>query len=266
MTAIFLVIAGSIFAFDASGPPPVKTMEWTATVTSNIVIPEIDFSKGVPLSDALDFIMGIHSVAEEYRPSLQSRFGGKFDQSTLVHIKNKDITMLRVVSLIADEIGAQIIIEPGVIIIAPSSAKKAESVMVVPNKIRSANGQKKEENKPLIKLPIHMNELVLINGKIYKKVIITAAKQNEVIVRHEGGIARIPPEKLMFELHKKLGYTVKVDGKRLDIKVKTGMLYRDALIKKMLPDAIFIQYDGGLIYIEKSLLTAESLKAVEPVK
>ena len=115
---VFLVLTGSIFASDVSAPPAKKTVEWTATAAASSVIPFVDFSKGVPLEEALAFIKGMQPGPEESHPGLQSRFGKRFDQSTLVHVKQKGITMLRAVSMVADELGAQIIIEPGVIIIA----------------------------------------------------------------------------------------------------------------------------------------------------
>lgn len=253
--AVFLFLAGSVIASNVSTSTPKKTVEWTATAASSVTIPFVDFSKGVPLEQALKFIKSMQSGPAESHPELSCRYGGNFDQSTLVHAKRKDITLLRAASLIADEIGAQLLIEPGALVLAPMGANHSADMNTGSTK-----------SKVKINLPIHLNELTLVDGKTYKKVVITALNSNGVSISHQGGFARIPPGKLRYELHKQLGYTDKADGHRIDLKVRTGKIYRDALIKKIQATNIFIEHDGELIYLEKSILTADSLKALEAIK
>ena len=116
VSALVFLLGAHAWAFDPVGPPPKKTLEWTARYLSHVTFPRVDF-EGTTISDAVDFA-GHIEVPEKYRVKVKITAGAdvlnrKFD------LKKKDITQIELLGIIAEHAGMDLLIQPGVVSIVP---------------------------------------------------------------------------------------------------------------------------------------------------
>jgi len=123
LTFLGILISGSAFGFDPSGPPPDRTLAWTARVLAHGTIPIVDF-KSVPLKDALA-TAGRIDVPEEYR-LLVKVSDEEAVRDKVVTMKAKDISQLELLATIAEQCGLDLLIQPGIVVLCKRS-KTTES-------------------------------------------------------------------------------------------------------------------------------------------
>ncbi len=118
LTFLYILMCGSVFGFDPAGPPPKKTLAWTARVLAHATIPLVDF-ESVPLMDALG-TAGRIDIPKEYRVSVKvSDEAAVWDK--VVTMKAKDISQIELLAAIAEQCELDLLIQPGVVILCKRS-------------------------------------------------------------------------------------------------------------------------------------------------
>jgi hypothetical protein len=114
-----------VLAFDpGEGPRPGSSLSTTVGFVSFVKIAKVDYPEGT-LSEVLHWIRGVE-IPEKYGVVVDaSRLN--LPETTKVKLVEKDITILKAASLVAEQIGAEILIQPGKILLVPKYATKGES-------------------------------------------------------------------------------------------------------------------------------------------
>ena len=113
---------GSALAFDPEGPPPKRTLEWTARILAHVTIPRIDFVDTSVL-EAVDFASRMEvPMAYKVMIKISDEEGVRKKR---VNLNAKDITQMELLASIAEQAGLDLLIQPGVVVLVPRS-KTAE--------------------------------------------------------------------------------------------------------------------------------------------
>lgn len=100
--------------------PPVKTLTWTASFVSTVKIPTVLF-ENEPVGSAMDYLL--QAFLPEFRPEIE--FGLlKPEKVKPVRFTGRNVTLLYAVSMIAEQLDANVLLEPGKIVLVPKEEKK----------------------------------------------------------------------------------------------------------------------------------------------
>ena len=112
-----------LHAFDPVGPPASSSLSRTIRHVSSIKLGRVDYPDG-PLLEVLDFIR-VMEIPRKFGVVIDaSRM--KLPESTRVNIVAKDITILEAAALVAEQVNADLLIEPGKILLVPKPEKTPE--------------------------------------------------------------------------------------------------------------------------------------------
>lgn len=112
-------MCGSAFGFDPAGPPPKRTLAWTARVLAHATIPLVNF-ESVPLMDALT-TAGRIDIPEEYRVLIKVSDEAAV-RDKVVTVKAKDISQIELLATIAEQCELNLLIQPGVVVLCKKIA------------------------------------------------------------------------------------------------------------------------------------------------
>lgn len=113
-------LSQQLSAFDPAVPPASSSLAQTVAHISNTKLPRVDYPDGL-LPEVLEFIRGME-IPRKFGVILDaSRL--KLPESTRVKIVAKDITILQAAAMVAEQVQADLLIEPGRILLVPKSEK-----------------------------------------------------------------------------------------------------------------------------------------------
>ena len=118
LTILLCLMCGSALAFDPAGPPPKRTLEWTARILAHVIIPRIDF-EDTPIMEAVKFASRME-VPKQYKVTLKVS-GEEGVRDKRINLKAKDITQMELLAAIAEQAGLDLLIQPGVVVLVPRS-------------------------------------------------------------------------------------------------------------------------------------------------
>ena len=87
-------------------------------------------------------------------------------------------------------------------------------------------------------------DLSTLDGKTYKNYIVTSLEADGLAVRHDGGSARVPYERLPDEIRRRYGYF-----KGYVLTANDGTVYRDYVVVKSNSDGLMIVHNGGIVQV-----------------
>lgn len=123
---LFGLFSQGASAFDpGDGPPPSDSLSVTVGFVSVARVANVDYPEG-NLSEVLDWIRVI-DIPRKYGVIIDaSRMN--LPETTKVKLVEKNISILKAASLVAEQIGAEILIQPGKILLVPrgTTAKEAK--------------------------------------------------------------------------------------------------------------------------------------------
>jgi len=136
-----LLLCAQVMAFDPVGPPPKKTVEWTASYITNVTIPRIELEDFTTLGDCIDFIRLSHGAPKEYRVEIDVSALGEAKLRAPIHLKiqARNVKIVDMLAKLADAVQADLVINAG-------------SVRLVPKAIAGA-GVDQSATKPADKVP-----------------------------------------------------------------------------------------------------------------
>lgn len=142
---LILALAGGAGVVVAAEPvpavPPVKTLTWTASFVSTVKIPTVLF-ENEPVGSAMDYLL--QAFPPEFRPEIE--FGRlKPEKVKPVRFTGRNVTLLYAVSMIAEQLDANVLLEPGKIVLVPKEEKKE------PEKAAEKAPEKGSEKAPAAK-------------------------------------------------------------------------------------------------------------------
>lgn len=117
-------------AFDPIGPPPEeKTIVWTVSHLSNVVVPIINFDKASTLQECIDFLRLSRGAPPAYRVEIDGEALGQ--AKPLVPfpegLQARDIKLIDVLAKIADAAQANLVIEEGRVRLVPKARVSQEA-------------------------------------------------------------------------------------------------------------------------------------------
>ena len=118
LAILYLLICGTALAFDPAGPPPKRTLEWTAKHLMHATFPLVDFH-GVKLEDAALFA-GRIEVPEEYAVRVIIPDDESI-RAKRITIRAEQITHLALIAAIAEQADLNILIKPGTLVLVPKT-------------------------------------------------------------------------------------------------------------------------------------------------
>ncbi|MFD2159196.1 hypothetical protein ACFSW8_09830 [Rubritalea tangerina] len=105
-----IALSLSASAFDPDGPPPKKTLAWTTSNLANVTIPNIDFDEA-PVTFIAEYLSK-RGMTKDHTVSIELKNLGETANKPIT-MKARNIRLLEVLGLVAEEIGAQLVISPG---------------------------------------------------------------------------------------------------------------------------------------------------------
>jgi hypothetical protein len=118
ISAAFMFLTSSSWAFDPVGPPPSTSLSITVAHVTHVKVARVDYPDG-PLLEVLDWIRVI---------DIPVQFGVTIDASQLdrpesrrVKLVAKDLTILEAAAKVAEQLDAEILIQPGKICLVPKA-------------------------------------------------------------------------------------------------------------------------------------------------
>ncbi|RYD60513.1 MAG: hypothetical protein EOP83_19230, partial [Verrucomicrobiaceae bacterium] len=87
-------------------------------------------------------------------------------------------------------------------------------------------------------------DLTTLDGKTYKNYIVTSLELDGLAVRHEGGSARVPYERLPDGIRRRYGYF-----KGYTLTANDGTVYRDYVVVKSNSDGLMVVHNGGIVQV-----------------
>lgn len=121
-TLCCMLLGGSAQSFEPAGPPPERTLTWTARTLADVILPQIDF-KDTSQEEAIDFAS---------RPGVPHAYQVKVLLSDEIGVRNKRINLqaknikkIELLAAIAEQAGLDLLIQPGVVVLV-SRTKIAE--------------------------------------------------------------------------------------------------------------------------------------------
>jgi hypothetical protein len=117
--ALALTLSAQVQAFDPVGPPPDKTIEWTAGYLSRLVIPRVDFDESTPLGECLNFLELIQGRPATYSIKVDGEALGEAKLSAPVSLKVREMKLIDILAKLADAVDANLVIERGKVSLIP---------------------------------------------------------------------------------------------------------------------------------------------------
>jgi len=122
--ALALTLTVQVEAFDPAGPPPDKTIEWTAGYLSRVVVPRVDFNDSTPLGECLNFLELIQGRPAAYSVKVDGEALGDAKLNAPISMKAQDMKLIEILANLADAVDANLVIERGKVSLIPK--KEAE--------------------------------------------------------------------------------------------------------------------------------------------
>lgn len=116
LTILYILMFGTASAFDPAGPPPKRTLEWTAQSLTHVTIPRVDF-EDTPILEAVDFASRLE-VPKAYKVTIKIS-NEEAVRNKRINLKTKDITQMALLAAIAEQAGLDLLIQPGTVILVP---------------------------------------------------------------------------------------------------------------------------------------------------
>ncbi|RYD20175.1 MAG: hypothetical protein EOP88_16080 [Verrucomicrobiaceae bacterium] len=113
---LFTMTCQSLLAFDPVGPPPSTSIALTTRFVSNVKLARVDMPDE-DLEAVLQFIR-VMEIPEKAGVVIDAS-KMNLPENTRVRIVEKDITILAAVGIIAEQINADVLIQPGKIYLVP---------------------------------------------------------------------------------------------------------------------------------------------------
>ncbi len=129
--ALALTFMVQVAAFDPAGPPPDKTIEWTAGYLSRVVVPRVDFNESTPLGECLNFLELMQGRPAAYGIKVDGEALGDARLGAPVSLKAEGMKLMEVLAKLADAVDASLVIERGKVSLIP---KKEAEKAVAPNR------------------------------------------------------------------------------------------------------------------------------------
>jgi len=146
---LFGLMCGTALAFDPVGPPPKRTLEWTANHLMHATFSSVDFDD-VDLEEAASFA-GRIEVPEEYAVRVIIP-DDKSVRAKRITIRAKQIAGLALIAAIAEQADLEILIKPGSVVLVPKTkvAEQADAGQPATASESKADGSQKPqpESKP----------------------------------------------------------------------------------------------------------------------
>lgn len=118
----FLVLAMRGAAADPMDPtePPVKSLSWTASFVSSVKIPTV-LLEDVPVAGAMDYLL--KAFPPEARPEIDL---SRIDEKKVQPVKfiGRNVTLLYAISMIAEQLDSDVLLEPGKVVLVPRAIEK----------------------------------------------------------------------------------------------------------------------------------------------
>lgn len=109
-----MLLDGSAQSFEPAGPPPKRTLTWTARTLADVILPQIDF-KDTNLEEAIDFAS---------RPGVPHAYQVKVlisdeeaARNKRINLQAKNIKKIELLAAIAEQAGLDLLIQPGVVVL-----------------------------------------------------------------------------------------------------------------------------------------------------
>lgn len=118
LTIICSLMCGSALAFDPVGPPPERTLQWTARSLARVTIPRVNF-EGDSIMEAVGFASRIE-VPEAYKVAIKIA-DEEGVRGKRINLKAEDITQMDLLAAIAERAGLDLLVQPGLVVLVPRS-------------------------------------------------------------------------------------------------------------------------------------------------
>ncbi len=106
--------------------------------------------------------------------------------------------------------------------------------------------------------PVGENDLVTLAGQHYRNVVVRRVERDAVHIAHDSGLARVPFRKIPEDQHQRFRTPARpvVDAPAGpdDLEAADGMVYRNVQVRRIEPDGLTIQHDGGMTKLPYPLL------------
>jgi len=125
VSAILLLLNHGSAAFDPIGPPPSTSLSHTVAHITFIKLPRVNYPDS-SLLEVLDWIRAI-DIPVKFGVTIDA---SRLDQPELMRVKlvAKDITILEAATKVAEQLDAEILIQPGKICLVPKTQSLATPV------------------------------------------------------------------------------------------------------------------------------------------
>jgi hypothetical protein len=106
--------------------------------------------------------------------------------------------------------------------------------------------------------PVGENDLVTLAGQHYRNVVVRRVERDAVHIAHDTGLARVPfwkiPEDQRDKYRTPARPVVEAPAGPNDLEAADGMIYRNAQVRRIEPDGLTLQHDGGMTKLPFPLL------------
>ena len=125
VSTILLLLNHGSLAFDPIGPPPSTSLSRTVSHITFVKLPRVNYPDG-PLLEVLDWIRVI-DIPVKFGVTIDA---SRLDRPELMRVKlvAKDITILEAAAKVAEQLDAEILIQPGKICLLPKTQSPASPV------------------------------------------------------------------------------------------------------------------------------------------
>lgn len=118
ISALYGILILNVIAFDPDGPPPEKTMLWTTDYINRVTIPKVNFVESTAEEAVLSLTQSY--IPKAYKVEINGSKLGELAHEK-VSFELKDVTVFEAVGVLANSIGADILIKPGKIYLVPAT-------------------------------------------------------------------------------------------------------------------------------------------------
>jgi hypothetical protein len=117
LTLLLVTLSNSSHAFDPAGPPPAKTLSWTASFASKVTIPRIRYKDETP-ERAVHHMLGVIGIPADYSITVDTT-RLKLSNPAVITFDADNITLLQALARVAEQVHANLLITPGSIVLQP---------------------------------------------------------------------------------------------------------------------------------------------------
>jgi hypothetical protein len=110
LVLILIVLVTPIFGFESDDPPPNKTLAWTTSNLANVVVPVVDFKEASV--ESVTEILSRRGMPKDYAGPIETKNLGEL-ASHPITLKGRNMRLLEIIVIVAEEIGAKLVITPG---------------------------------------------------------------------------------------------------------------------------------------------------------